>query len=387
MPPPQSSNDPAALEARLRARQPELERSVMTRIFAISDPSRAPDPSYVDGLRVALAAAVDYGLAAIAETEREPRPVPVELLAQARLAARNGVSLEAVLRRYAAGHSLLADGVLEEAEALGIGLIELKSVLRALAARYDRIVAAVGDEYTREASPGPPNAERRRLSLVRRLLAGEQLEATELGYPMDGQHLAIVGSGLGTEEALSRLAQRLDRRLLIAAPEERLIWAWLGGRERFGREEIDVVASNCWPADVRLACGTPGRGLAGWRLSYRQASSALGVALRRPRAFTRYCDVALLAAILRDEDLIAYLTETYLAPLKAERGRAETLRGTLRAYFAADCNAASAASGLGISRQTVTSRLRTVEGHLDCSLRTCRGEMEAALGIAEITDG
>jgi hypothetical protein len=64
---------------------------------------------------------LDYGFAAIAAPDNESEPVPMQLLAQARLAARNGVGLEAVLRRYAAGHGLLADSLLDEAAAVGAG--------------------------------------------------------------------------------------------------------------------------------------------------------------------------------------------------------------------------------------------------------------------------
>ena len=372
------------LAERLEGRRAELEQATLARLVAIADPSEAPDPAYLDGLRAALAAAVDYGLAAIRESAREPGPVPVELLAQARRAARNSVSLEAILRRYAAGHSLLADGFLEEAGALGIDLLELKKVLRGLATRYDRIVAAVSDEYERELSPGPMSPERSRAAILARLLGGEPLVPAELGYSFDAHHLAIVGSGPGAEELLASLARQLDRCLLLAAPGEGLLWACLGGRREFDQEEIELIAAHPWPSGTAFACGAPGHGISGWRISHRQACSALAVAHRRHRgALTTYAEVAMVSAILRDGDLVAYLTETYLTPLEAEDGRAETLQGTLRAYFATDCNAASAASVLGVARQTVTSRLRTVEERLDRLISSCRLEIEAALVVAE----
>lgn len=369
------------LEDRLWARRAELEQATLARISAISDPAAAANPDYLAGLRLALTAALDYGLSAIADPGREPEPVPVQLLAQARLAARNGVSLEAVLRRYAAGHSYLADSLLDEAANLGIGFAELKVALRALAARYDRVVAAVSEEHAREARPEPQNAERRRYKLLHRLLAGERLDASELGYELDGHHLALVASGSAGERALAILGEQLDRRILLVAPEEQSAWAWLGGRRQFERPELDFLASYPWPEGTMLACGTPARGVVGWRLSHRQARAALRVALRRPQRFTRYSDVGMLATIVGDDDLVAYLTETYLTPLASERDGGETLRQTLRAYFAAGGNIASAASTLNVTRQTVTNRLRTVEERLDRLLDTCRAEMEVALEL------
>lgn len=374
------------LEVRLRIRRPELERATFDRMVAIADPAAAPDPAYVAGLRAALAAAIEYGLAAFRDPCREEAVVPVQLLAQARLAARNGVSLEAVMRRYAAGHSLLVEAILDEAMALGIPVAELKVALRALAARYDRMVTAVSGEYERELAPEPRSAERRRSDLVRRLLAGEPLESSEVGYEFEMHHLAIVGFGPEARRALADLCQQLDRRLLLVSPEGDAVWAWLGGRCPFERDELDRITRYRWPAGSTVACGTAASGPIGWRLSHRQACAALAVARLRPKPFTHYSDVALCAAVLRDEDLVTYLSESFLAPLAAERG-GDVLRDTLRAYYATGGNVSSAAALLRVTRQTVTARLRTVEQRLGLVLDSCRAEMEAALAIADLTEG
>jgi hypothetical protein len=350
MPRPSSSKDPAPLEDRLWARRDELEQAALARIAAISDPAIAPDPAYLAGLRAALAAALDYGLAAILAPTREPEPVPVQLLGQARLAARNGVSLEAVMRRYAAGHSLLADTLLDEAAAAGIGAAELKSALRALAERYDRVVVAVTEEYGREAEVDPHSSRRRRYALLRRLLAGE----------------------------------RLDRRLLLAEPDEQAAWAWLGGRRRFECEELGFIASYPWPDGSALACGEPGQRLGGWRLSHRQAAAALPVAQRGPATVVHYADVALLASVLQDDLLDTSLRQAYLAPLEAERDGGRAAKDTLRAYFAAAGNTSSAAAALGVNRRTVASRLTAIEDCLDRPLLTSSAELEVALRLDQL---
>lgn len=379
-----SSRDPAPLEDRLRARRDELEQAALARITAISDPEAAPDPAYLAGLRAALAAALDYGLAAILAPGRSPEPVPVQLLGQARLAARNGVSLEAVMRRYAAGHSLIADTLLDEAAAAGIGAAELKSALRALAERYDRVVVAVTEEYGREAEVDPHSSERRRYALLRRLLAGERLDASELGYEFGVHHLAIVASGAAAAQALAALGERLDRRLLLAEPDEQSAWAWLGGRRRFECEELGSIASFPWPEGAALACGEPGQGLAGWRLSHRQAAAALPVAERGPATLVHYADVALLASILQDDLLATSLRQAYLAPLESERGGAAAAKQTLRAYFAAAGNVSSAAAALGVNRATVRSRLGAIEERYGRPLDATSAEIEVALRLDEI---
>jgi hypothetical protein len=377
--PPGSSAQGPPLEERLRARRGELEQAALARIAAIADPAAAPDPAYVAGLKAALAAALDYGLAAI--TTPEPEPVPVQLLAQARLAARNGVSLDAVLRRYAAGHSLLADSLLDEAAAAGVGAAELKGALRAMSARYDRIVAAVSEEYGREAPAQPLSAERRRYGLVRRLLSGEPLDASGLRYPFEGYHLALVAAGAAAAEARERLGERIDRRLLLVLPEEQTAWAWLGGRKPIATEECDLVTSYPWPEGCAVAWGEAGKDLTGWRLSHRQAAVALPVAQRAAQTFVRYADVALVASALQDDLLATSLRRAYLKPLEAERDNGLVAKATLRAYFGVARNVSSTAAALGVSRGTVRSRLLGVEERIGRSLETFATEIEVALRL------
>jgi PucR C-terminal helix-turn-helix domain len=370
-----------SLREGLDARRPELEQAALDRIAAIADPAAAPDPTYVAGLRAALATALDYGFAAIAVPQAAPGPVPIELLSQARLAARNGVSLDAVLRRYAAGHSLLTDGLLEEAAAVRVGAAELKDVLRALALHYDRIVVAVSEEYERETTAEPRGAEHRRYALLRRLLAGEPLDAGSIGYHLDAHHLAIVAFGEQAGASLAKLGERLDRRLLLAEPDLHTAWAWLGGRRRFDCSELDFIASFPWPEGSAVACGEAGHGVAGWRLSHRQAAAALPVAQRGPATFVRYADVALLAAVLRDDLLAVSLRQAYLTPLEGTRDGGRIARETLRAYFATERNISSTAAALGVDRGTVRNRIRMIEELLGRSVNAVATELELALRL------
>ena len=378
---PSSSSVP--LEDRLRARRAEFEQAALARIQAIADPTVVPDPSYLSGLRAALAAALDYGVAAIASPDREAEPVPVELLSQARLAARNGVSLDTVIRRYSAGYRLLSDTLLEEAAAAGIGAVELKASLAALSSRFDAVVAAVGEEYTREIDTSPQEPEQRRVQLLRRLLAGESLGASHLGYDFDAHHLAIAASGL-TAESLRALSECLDRRLLLVRPNEQVAWAWLAGRRSFDSREFESLTSIDWPEGAALACGEPAWGLTGWRLSHRQAVAALAVAERSPETLVRYANVALIASALQDELLTTSLRQVYLTPLETDRDGGSAARQTLNAYFASAGNVSSAAAALGVNRRTVSSRLAAIEDRLGRPLDSAFAEIETALRLDQI---
>jgi hypothetical protein len=377
----------AGLAKSLRARRQEIEQATLTRIYAVSEPPRAGGPEYAEGLRAAVSAALDYGFAGIERGEQSTPPVPDVLLAQARLAARSGVSLDTVLRRYFAGYTLLGDVLIEETQ--GSRLLrgdELKRLLRAQAALFDRLLAAVSEEHAREAKSRPDSSEGRRAERVERLLAGELLDAPDLAYEFDCWHLGAIVVGAGAAEAIRAIAEALDRPLLLVRRSEGSVWAWLGGRNRTDPDELRRLVLESGSGLLSLATGEPNQGLAGWRLTHRQARAALPIVLRSERTFVRYVDVALLASILQDDVLATSLRQLYLDPLDADRDGGKALRKTLRAYFAAERNVSSAAAGLGVSRQTVANRLRVIEERIDRPLSSCAVQVEAALSLGDLGD-
>ena len=375
-----------AVAESLRAQRAEIEEAILTRVFVLADPPTPADAEYDRGLRTAVAAAVDYGLATIeADPDRIPPP-PVALLAQARLAARAEVGIDTVLRRYLAGYNLLGDLLIGEAVGGAIGRGELKQALRCLAAGLDRLIAAVSDDYSRETHRLRPSPEQRRASRVEGLLRGELVDSAGLEYPFNGHHLGMVAVGEGAVEALQALASALDCRLLSVSRDGEAIWAWLGGRRRISAPDLERPGSGVPLANLTLSIGEPGRGFAGWRLSHRQARAALPIAMRSGAPVTAYADVALLASVLENDLLATSLREMYLVPLAHAREGGAMLRETLRAYFAAERNVSSAAASLGVSRQTVINRLRVSEEGFQRSLSSCAGEVEVALSLEELDE-
>ena len=378
----------AALAARLHGRRGEIEGAILTRALALAPPPEAAGPDYVEGLRRAVATALEHGIDGIEPGgDADPR-APEVLLAQARLAARSGVSLDTVLRRYVAGYALLGDFTVEEAEREGdIGPAELKRTLRRLAAVLDGLIAAVSAAYTEEAERRRGGGAGRRAKLVERLLTGERLDARELGYELEAHHhLGLVACGPGATGAVAALAQPLDARLLALDRPGEVVWAWLGRREPLDPEDVRRLAQAEWPPRVALAIGEPGEGRAGWRLTHRQASGGLTVALRSPHALVRYADVALLASLIQDDLLATSLRRLYLEPLEAERDGGAVLRETLRAYLACERNVTSAAAMLGVKRHTVTSRLRAAESLIGHPLSSHMADLDAALRLAELEE-
>lgn len=380
----------------------------------VSDPASGCNSEYTAGLRVAVAAVVDFGLAGIEHGER--RPIPVEAVAQARRAARSGVSLDIVLRRYILGNTVFGDYIIEEADRAACAgeLACLREILCVQSSLLGDLVMAVAHEHTCELQRDGGSNDRRVGERIRMLLAGESMERiqyappsgrevdagveldAETGYRLNAEHLGVIASGAAAQQVLRAVASALDRRLLCVRHNRETIWAWLAGPRKLRMPDLERALSTRTtrlssngreiPLENELvfATGEPAWGLEGWRLTHRQAQAAFLVARRLPRRLTRYGDVALLSAALKDEMLGRSLSDMYLVPLEDSRSGASALRETLRTYLAAECNASSAAAALGVARSTVENRLRTIEARLDRSLHPCPAEIEVALHLDEL---
>lgn len=376
----------AGLLAHLRARRPEIEQAILARIDVVPGAAPAAGDEFEEGRLRAVSAGVSHGLDGIERGADPTAPIPAALFAQARRAARSGITPDVALRRYFAGYTVFNNFVVEAAEeTIPLGAPVLGGVLRSQAVRFERLVVAVMGEYTRErGQPIPP--ERRQTDQVKKLLAGEPVAPGELAYELDDWHIGAVARGENAAVVLRGVAQAADRRLLLACSDGETVWAWFGGRHRVGAEEITRRALAGRRAGLLLALGEPARGVEGWRLTHRQASAAMRVVRRGTGGIVRYADVGLLASISQDAVLASSLRQLYLAPLSGGRDGGATLKQTLGAYFRAGRNISSAASALGVSRQTVGSRLRVVEEKLGRTLESCGAEVEVALRLEGSSD-
>ena len=372
----------AELVARLRARSAEIEDTVYNRVRKMADPVEGDDPEYRAYLRATVAEAIDYTLLGIERGEDWEGPLPEAAMVQARRAARTGVKLDAVLRRYAAGDRLVGEFVVDEAARLPNEA--MRPLVRAQGPHVDRMMAGVATEYMEELerirrSPAQRVAER-----VQRLLAADSpADAAGLDYELDAWHLGLVLTSSRPDVAARTLSAGLNRQLLVVPQGNDGAWAWLGGRQRTMVDEVERYLGAGVLGDVTVAAGEPHWGLEGWRLTHHEARAAQQVMMRRPQPLIQASDVILLAAVLRDEMLAQSLRETYLAPLD-DGDSGLGLRETLRAYFDAGFNAATAAAALEVDRHTVQRRLRKVEEALGRLLHSCHAELEVALVLEEL---
>jgi hypothetical protein len=377
----------AALVVSLRAQRPGLDETIHTHVRdAVPAPLGSQNVEYEAGQYAAIAEAVDYGLSGIEYGESWSGPVPPATIAQARRAARDGVPLDAVLRRYHAGQAKLADMIIEQAEhsSLSSQPNALRLILSSQATLLDYLTAQIATEYMRESTVVTRSREQHRAERVQRLLVGAAFDTSGLDYEFDRfWHICVIAVGVRAEQALGTLATQLDRQLLPVPRGREIVWGWLGGLRRIPIAEVERVLAREAPG-VTLALGEPGRGIEGWRLTHRQAQAALPVALLERQTLTRYADVALLAPWMSDYTLAQSFVDIHLSPLDEQTDSGAVARETLRAYFEAGHQVAAAAAALKVDRGTLRKRLTSIEHRLGYALCARQAELEVALRLESL---
>ncbi len=249
---------------------------------------------------------------------------------------------------------------------------------------FDGLIASINEEYGVQRVAGSP--EQRRVEHVQRLLAGGPADADGLDYELDAWHLGMIGSGLGAGQALRAAVAGLDCELLGVSPDERSVWAWLGGRRDAVAKATERLKSARWPAGMKLAVGELRNGADGWRWTHHEANAALTVARYKQQGFTRCADVVLEAALLRDDVLARTLRDVYLSPLDDLRIGGAAARETLRAYFTTGRNVSEAAGRLAVDRRTVWHRLDKIAAGLGWPPAVRSTELEVALRLETLED-
>lgn len=375
------------LADRMRTRFAEIEASLATLVEGTSDPREAGNPLYSDYLATLPAnrVAILEHVVEVIEHEERAATVPPTVITAARVAARAGIPLDAILRRYSAGNAFVVDILVEEAEEAGIAGADLRRLLHRQVTLFAQLLETVSEEHAKEAEGGRGNGTDRRRGQIKALLGGRQPSGEmDLGYDLDGHHLGLLAKGGGARELVGALATKLNRRLLAERLEGEVVWScWLGGREPLRTADALRALAGLPPASAVIALGEPGEGITGWRLSHRQAMAALPIAERRGKAVVRYADVAVLASVLRDELGVTSLRHLYLQPLEAGRDGGKAAIETLRAYFATERNISSTAAALGVDRRTVRNRLRAIEELFERPLGEIATDLETALQLVD----
>ncbi len=396
--PPLWDGDPAgearvALARRLRSREAELWEALFAHVrSAVPHAVADGDPALAAGLREMIAACLDCGLSSIEQGSQWSGPIPPAVAAHARRAASNGVSLTTALCRCVAAYALVWSFVLDDVADHPLPgqrtFVLLHQVSAALAAVLARVQVEIAEAQSAEITHRSRSYEQRCAEIVRRLLAAEPVGASELAelrYDLDGWHVAVIATGDGAEEAVRRLVAGLGCQILQIPQGAKAVLTWLGGSRRPAFSDIDRVRrAEGGTSGASLAVGEPGKGIEGWRTTYREAQGALLVAQDRPSEIVRYLDVALEAAALQDDALADALIGKYLCPLEDVPIGGQAARGAARALFDAEHNVSSAANALSVHRSSVHRWRNQIERRLGYRLHEHQAEIEVALRIEEM---
>jgi PucR C-terminal helix-turn-helix domain/GGDEF-like domain len=335
--------------------------------------------------------------------ELENVHAPASAEEYARRLAQRGVPAAALLRAYRIGATRFQDWCLEE---LGRST-DNASIVSAAGLRIADVTSAYIDKVSEEVlsayEAGKENWLRNRsvarTARVQALLRGERVDiaASEaiLGYRLRQHHVGVVcwsdlatsadGALGGLEQAIVELAREagLPGRPIFLPQDESSAWAWLplGAKDAFARGCAAGAESG-----IRLALGSAGSGVSGFRRTHQQALGAQAVALAAGGAgqpMTSFADVAPLALMSGSTELIrAWVIET-LGSLADDDDHHGVLRDTLRVFLRENGSFVAAAERLTLHKNTVRYRIGKAEESLGRPVGEDRLQIELALLAAQ----
>jgi DNA-binding PucR family transcriptional regulator len=327
---------------------------------------------------------------------------PPAALEYARSAARRNVSLAALLRAYRLGHAMAFDRFSDalsarvgQADDLAAG-VELCSSF--MFTYIDRVSDAVVEEYSAERGRWVRSAAAMRAEVVRTVLDGGPVDrdsaSASLSYELRRHHVALVVwseaplglDGLGSlERAATAAAGALGcREPLIVSAGGATIWAWAGSHEP-PPASPDSLPRLRLPRGVRVAIGSPGFDIPGFRASHAEATHGQRLALLscgdRP-TLTWYRDQELASLLTNDLERARSFVLRELGALASSEPSVARLRETLRLYLQTWGSHVRTAELLNVHQNTVAYRIRRAEELRGRPAAERRAELEAALLLA-----
>ncbi|MFT4008680.1 MAG: helix-turn-helix domain-containing protein [Nocardioidaceae bacterium] len=392
----------------------ELERVLpeLTEAMHAEMTERISDLRGDHGLAELLRISIQSNLSALVQVfsyQLQPDQVPTPLGAReyARRLAQHGISVTALVRAYRLGQRRLLEWALEEWERAEVGspdqqvpLGTVGELIRTTAGYIDSISEQVIAEYDTERDRWLAHRDRARTDLLNQLTNGESVEidAAErvLGYRLRQRHLGLVLWTVNPaqqppeagvfESVVARLAQVVGNGTPLLWPQDATsAFAWLPVARELESVPVDELKDvvRARPT-VRLATGTIGAGLDGFRVTQREACQAQEVAEvgADPTALvTSYDDHGVRAAALLVPDLAGArrLVTKALGELAVDSGTTARLRETLLTLVEEKGSYVATAERLHLHKNTVKYRVRQAIDARGRPLDEDRLDLELAL--------
>jgi hypothetical protein len=342
-------------------------------------------PEMEKAVRRAAVATVRDALARLRSEVGLPEELPADVIRLAGLWAQSRWELARFGDAQLAGQEVFWDWFSGSAERALDDTSLCWEVVKAARARLTGHAARMGElfrrAYERELARLAATRDGSPWEAVERALKGRWVDATELGYDLSWEHVAVVANTAGSLEAIARHA---GRELLQVRVPGGGAWGWLGGDDRVSDVDLDALVVWQRGREGQVAFGEPAVGIVGFSESHEQALEARAIALATGELAVRFADLHLLIALLRDRGLAQRFVARELSELAGAGERMHELRATVRAYLEhGQCVSATAAL-LRHDRKTIQRQLHLAEQLLNHCLRDRSGELLIALRAADI---
>lgn len=321
-----------------------------------------------------------------------------EILAGPMEVVARGIGIEHMLRSIHLAHSTAVGVLLDAAERVvpeAQRFAEMRRINKALFGIVDIVTKHMAEEYSRAHEEWLAGSVALRAQIVEDLLAGNPVptdRATRvLGYDLNRWHLGIIvwtGPTASAEPVQLRsvaseaLAAAGCASTLVLPIGAQRVWAW-GSRTTTPPEAVPTTSPL--PPGVRVAIGTAGSGIDGFRQSHRRAAEAarLGSMSTRPARVFRYQDLDIVAMLSTDLPAAREFVARELGDLAGSAEAVRTVRHTLKCYLDRDRSLAGAAADLRVARNTVAYRVQRAEQLRGRPATIRRLQLHAALTLVE----
>ncbi len=350
-----------------------------------------------------LYASIESNLETLAHITRYGLPVDevsstLEAEEYARRLAQRGISSTVLVRAYRLGQQLVLDWVFRE---LARGEPDAEVAFTAsrlftdLTFKYvDSISEQVVVAYEAERERWLAHRSTVRTAMVTDLLAGENIDAgtaeQALGYRLRQHHLGAVLWGADVrvlEKALGTVGKNMGAsgQPLFFSRDRSTGWGWLALGRQATDVDLDAAALELGAHEsLRIAFGSPGAGISGFRVTHLEAVRAQHVALAAQataQTITSFANPEVRTAAMLTTDLEATrrLVSNALGGLASDTEGAERLRETLLTFLDEKGSYTATAERVHLHKNSVKYRIDKAVEERGRPLDDERLELELAL--------
>lgn len=355
-------------------------------------------PAFVS-LRSGLQSSVLAMLIAVRLGAVHGDPMTEESRDSVRVSIEAGVELTTILAAVRRSHALVVERLMQECRALA-DPSEQSSQFAMISEVCFEFAGHLADGLTRlyvdEQMQWRDNPRATRLALVARILDGHEPDlakaAATLRYEIKYRHHIAVSVWYTDDqakaddqleaEALQFLRAHQASQTLTTRQPDSTVLAWGNSRTPL----TGPLTEGFRPVGgVRLAVGTPGRDVEGFRTSANDARAAQTIAKRLPGLHSvpvaRFSELSLIGLLSSDLRQARRFAETELGSLADFDDHDERTLETLEAYLDSH-SPQTVAQQLFIARNTVTYRLRKAEELLGRPITERQPQLRAAILLA-----